>query len=708
MKGVERSRTGCGRCKARRVKCDEVWPTCGRCTRLKVSCSGPALQVRWSNKHELPRASGREAGHPPLSTESRTQEVPAATTTDTSNQTLQQSRSAAASDTDFFDSLFHDLSPLSDINPPYLMSDAFSPGSLQPPMQGSGSSSNTGPKRTPSCSQRQPRSLSRLDSRSEIPITFAHFEVESQAHSPGSPSDLFVETTSMAYLPTSPLDSSCSSDPSEYSRLIQEAPQLPNTIVDYRTKLVEFYFKDAASILTVFDGNLNPFRSVIGRLWTSSNLLYLTIKSLSAVFLSNIYPQMASVGVSLRLEAIAILSGLKHSELDEKALLAIFMIGGTASWFDADDIGQEHFSIMITNLQRMHASGQIVSASNNRLFFKDLLVCWRMFLAFIDDDDISGEDDDNLHLGLGAQQQPPLHGLDQHSSLEIPTLHVPHPLTGVASEVQRYLIRIGRLVRRNRRLVHDRILNWTNRAAVKELDAQLKEAERLELELFKLRTPSAEEIVDTGDTRTPTWHLATLANVYRHVGLLLLYRVFPDLRATARIRLCKRLSTQSLRLERTECGDGVTNDMHDKANDDVAWLRCLALRIVAALRSIPIESGTKDFHPFLLVAASSDLPIMARSSTANDYGNQHSDCSFSPSHEGSDCYTQELPPGTLDVHDARAFILSHLQALQFALPARPIKRCVDIVKAVWDSQENNECPFWMDVMIQNNWETFMA
>ncbi|KAL2211226.1 hypothetical protein CC79DRAFT_1265864, partial [Sarocladium strictum] len=644
---AERSRTGCGRCKTRRVKCDEAWPTCGRCARLRVSCTGPALQVRWSNKHELHRTSNREAGiRTPI--EPRTQPAPASQPIALDHDE-NQSSCVSVSEMDFADLAFHDYSLLPDLDEPETwINDAFSP-------------------------------IAASQTLVQCP--------ESNA---------------------SPLGSS-SLTPSEYSHRSQEAPPL-NTIADYGTKLVEFYFKDAASIMTVFDGNLNPFRTVIARLWTSSNLLYLTIKSLSAVFLSNIYPQMAAIGVNLRREAISILVGLKQDEMDEKDLLALFMIGGTASWFDADDIGQEHFSIMIKSIQRMTASGQIASSSNNRHFFKDMLVCWRMFLAFIDDNATSDEDDDDLRLGLDIQ--PSHRGLHQSSSLDFPTLHVPHPLTGVASGAQIYLIKIGRLVRRNRRLIHDRKLDWTNRATVNELDGQLKEAERLESELFKLRVPSVEEIVDTGDAKTPTWHLATLANVYRHVGLLLLYRVFSDTRVTARHRSRKGPSNRSTRLESNERDESTLETPRETDNNDAEWLRSLALRIVAALSSIPIDSGTKDFHPFLLVAVSSDLPILVRkqskSSIASDYTNRGRHHNHSHGHEEVYQESQELPPSTLDVHDARAFVLSRLQSLQSALPRRPVKRCIDLVKAVWDSQGEDLCSFWMDVMMLNNWETFMA
>jgi hypothetical protein len=37
-KGHKKSRGGCGRCKRRKVKCDEATPICGQCSRLGFQC----------------------------------------------------------------------------------------------------------------------------------------------------------------------------------------------------------------------------------------------------------------------------------------------------------------------------------------------------------------------------------------------------------------------------------------------------------------------------------------------------------------------------------------------------------------------------------------------------------------------------------------------------------------------------------------------
>lgn len=52
--GHRKSRNGCIKCKTRRVKCDEVRPTCGNCSRLKMDCSWPGHAID-NGRHSLSR-----------------------------------------------------------------------------------------------------------------------------------------------------------------------------------------------------------------------------------------------------------------------------------------------------------------------------------------------------------------------------------------------------------------------------------------------------------------------------------------------------------------------------------------------------------------------------------------------------------------------------------------------------------------------------
>ncbi|KAL2201694.1 hypothetical protein CC79DRAFT_1402305 [Sarocladium strictum] len=51
-RSTTKSRQGCGRCKAKRIKCDETHPRCRNCTDHGHACPGFTQSLRWSNKHE--------------------------------------------------------------------------------------------------------------------------------------------------------------------------------------------------------------------------------------------------------------------------------------------------------------------------------------------------------------------------------------------------------------------------------------------------------------------------------------------------------------------------------------------------------------------------------------------------------------------------------------------------------------------------------
>lgn len=288
-------------------------------------------------------------------------------------------------------------------------------------------------------------------------------------------------------------------------------------------------------------------------------------------------------------------------------------------------------------------------------------------------------------LNLGSTE-----GSNNCSPSIFPEVHIPKPVTGVAGPAQAYLARVGRLVRSNRRRVQAKGL--LTRATLLQLQEELTEAASLENAIFSLKIPSEADVVHTGDLQTPTWHLTTLADVYRRVGLLQLYRVFPDV-------LTSRMSSESARPDGNGTNFGVTSMV-----DADKWLRSFALQIISAIRSIPADSGTKDFQPFLLVATCSELGLPRAM-------------------EPTDAMSSLSEPVTPDlracldgaeVHQARGFLMSRLQMLQHSLPCKPIQRCIDIVKATWEVMDRKECDqgseatYWLDAMMKNGWETFMA
>ena len=104
---------------------------------------------------------------------------------------------------------------------------------------------------------------------------------------------------------------------------------------------------------------------------------------------------------------------------------------------------------------------------------------------------------------------------------------VPHPWTGIARDTQFTVHEVGQLIRRERKRIHSR--RFTSQDDITRAQLAIEKARELEERLLGLAHPSEAEIVSPGDDDTPVWHLLTMAEAYRCVGLMQLYRVFPDL-----------------------------------------------------------------------------------------------------------------------------------------------------------------------------------
>jgi hypothetical protein len=64
----KRTRTGCWTCREAGYKCDEQKPYCGRCIRLKITCKGYGVKLKWQDGNistpvKKPRRTKRKASH---------------------------------------------------------------------------------------------------------------------------------------------------------------------------------------------------------------------------------------------------------------------------------------------------------------------------------------------------------------------------------------------------------------------------------------------------------------------------------------------------------------------------------------------------------------------------------------------------------------------------------------------------------------------
>ncbi|KAL2007013.1 hypothetical protein VTN00DRAFT_8451 [Thermoascus crustaceus] len=701
MRGVKKSRNGCARCKSKRLKCDEEKPACGRCTRLGVKCPGYVQSLRWITKHEVldniqqqhsPDNAGKR-NSPPKQEESMDLASGAPLVF---NDILNTQPQASASQLEADPHFMHEPSLSSDDPWDIQLGDPFG----------------------------DPLGPLALEFSSLPQVADATFGCEQTVNGPTetSPQDIrrrsssvstgFVNPDSIsaysAFLP-SPVMRNCSlgrSNPSSGPSLegsLNVFMPLQRSLNDPSSTLIEYYFKEVAGLFSSYDGQMNPFRSTVSRLWGSSLAMCKTLQSMAAATLVDDFPQFGPIGLKMRREAIDILK--KDAVMDDKSLLALLMLGQTASWHNPNDLGISFFNLLRRRLNSMSSNSQRLGSANNYQFFEEALIYWEMLLSYVADGDAL------VSTGAPASQMAD----------SIVLQRVPHPWTGIARDTQFTVHEVGRLIRRERNRVRTR--RFTSQGDILQAQKAIERAGELEEKLLSLAHPAEAEVVSPGDYDTPVWHLLTMAEVYRCTGLIQLYRVFPDL---LRRRVASRNVSRSdqppeadnqsplsqveianifdsLVGTTSEDGNGSANaNANESEVDDESLFESLrdnslttfALTTMSRLKTIPIESRTRCLQPFLLVACSSELRLPPP---------------CPPDESGSGDLNLNISSHAIEVSRTRRFILGRLSSFLHVLPPKPIRVCLQLVQEVWsrmDAGEQNV--YWMDVMIENGWETTMG
>ena len=486
---------------------------------------------------------------------------------------------------------------------------------------------------------------------------------------------------------------------------------------------------------------------------------------MAAATLVHDFPQFGPVGVKMRSEALEIIT--HEAVMDDKALLALLMLGQTASWHNPHDLGVSFFNLLRERLSNAITSssssssssndfptGNTLGRSNNFRFFEEALIYWEMLLSFVVDDSEGSRGKQGTHL---ATTTTTTSEAGESAILQ----KVPHPWTGIARDTQSMVQEVGRLVRRERKRMRRR--TFTSHADIVRAQKAISEAQSLEERLLDIAHPSEAEIVSPGDDETPVWHLLTIAEVYRCTGLLQLYRTFPDLfhrryplhpnknknktnkkrkrndnegtiigknHTSNRSQLDDPYSFPFLNMsmdndatqEELDILDLVENNNNnnnnqrfseqqedydndnDKNNEDEeeeedddddnstikntrfhTSLTKFTLKTLYQLKTISFESRTRAVQPFLLTSLSSDLRL--------------------PFH-----HNQQIPDaGAVEVSRARKFLLGRLASLKYVLPPKPLDVCLKIVRGCWARMDSGEeSVYWVDVMMENGWETTMG
>lgn len=465
------------------------------------------------------------------------------------------------------------------------------------------------------------------------------------------------------------------------------APAKPLT--DPASVLVEFYFNETAQLFSCYDGSMNPFRTIVSRLWHSAPLLYLTLQSMAAASLVEDFPHLGHLGKQLRNEAIEMLDNDLRSDSasNSETLLAMLMLGGSASWYDSRDLGLSFFNRVRKTLASVPSSPE--QHGIDYQFFHQSMTYWEMLLSYVAETD----DLDSSHGPVASEGYT-------YISFDF----IPHPWTGFARDTHHALQKIGRLIRKQRK--HAFSGRFTSLAHIKQLEKDMATASELEEYLSSLSYPLENTVVDPEDRNTPVWHLLTLAEAYRLTGLIQLYHIFPDLLDR---RLREEVQYDSVLALADTPGSCA---IHPRGHNE--WLTANALRVLNLIKSIPLESGTRDFQPFILVSLSSELRLAPTPAT-----------DAAGSAAGVPGCLEALNSQAVEVSRMRHFVRSRLGSFLHVLPPRPIHVCLDIVYATWklmdkkvrlvprsEGNVRGSCEdrnvYWMDVMIENGWETTMA
>ncbi|EYE94892.1 uncharacterized protein EURHEDRAFT_456676 [Aspergillus ruber CBS 135680] len=697
MRRVKKSRNGCARCKSKRVKCGEEKPHCNRCTRLGIRCPGYVQSLRWVTNHSgiqfenatvtrtannaatpraarspAPRASRAPEGliEPPSvfsqSTALDDVDNPATIGTTTATQDLPDPSSLEVDGTNVLCENLWDVS-----------------GSSLPELDGLSSPSSVAASTSEESTQQTDSpfaaNLATADLSNIFSLAAPAFQENSRNYGNFSPMAIVRSYPPPSLRP-------------------QHIPQPLNGNTSWT--LIEYYFKEVAALFSSYDSQMNPFRTTVSRLWGSSLAMCRTMQSMAAATLVHDFPQFGPMGLKMRNEAVDILT--KESEMDDKSLLALLMLGQTASWHDPKDLGISFFNLLRKHLNDKSSSAEpfLSRHGKNHQFFEEALVYWEMLLSFVADND-----------SLSLSDTIP--GMEDLLVLQ----RMPHPWTGIARDTQSAVQEVGRLVRRERKRI--RAQHFTSQENITQAQKAINEAEQLEERLLGLAHPAETEIISPGDDDTPVWHLLTMAEAYRCTGLIQLYRVFPDLLRyrlpspnTSTIDQDPFLSDPILG---NDCNlDGFefpwlntnspkktppeTTATKTKATDSYynTWLTEFTLTTLSRLKTIPMESRTRCVQPFLFVASSSELrlpTVPMDESNTNDQGNSN----------------EENVSHAVEVLRTRKFVLGRLTSYLHVLPPKPIHVCLQLVKEVWKRMDaGGRDVYWMDVMMERGWETTMG
>lgn len=676
-----KSRNGCGRCKLKRLKCDETAPGCLQCKKRKVACPGYEKTLKWSTKYEV--------FTPP-------QDKPSPSRQRSCSEIASQRRRGKST---LPKNVANGIEALAAVLPAGRNSTVVEhkepiPVITSPPaLDETTSAQETSTEDSDSPRDFEPFLMEDIDVMDQVsldglvdavPLTHDDFDFDAfenldfDSRSVGELSfDSNISPTqdlTPSSLPLATQEPSRESSPRlsrsllmDFYRLPSPAPN-PSSSDDIESLLIQHYFKDVCAIFSSFDSILNPFRTTIGRIYQDSPSINYAIQSMAAAHLANTFPNMAAIGVELQNKAHdALEAELPLAQSGQasatKTFLSIMLLGLTTSWHDSTALGTEYLSTARSLiLPKLLSRSEEVEVQREAQFFEESLIHWEMLMGFVTEDAMSFSPSSGLRPRIVSKKNT------RRPDGKV----VPHPWTGIAPMVQFLFAEVGRLVRR------ERAMNKNSAMDFRQRQENLQNAASLEEDFLAVECPSVDEVADTGDERTPKEDFIVLAEAYRCAGLLEIYRVFPSL-------LRKRLGSGKFK------GVGSVNfqfpmpryETPYEDTDIKLWLNSLAMHILQSLDGLPASSGTFCVQPLLLVVAASELKFVS----SVDFFDVHANDS--------------------KILTARNSAIRRLQEFALRLPNKPLRQMMKLIRETWQQSDDGRDTFWIDVMNENGWHCLM-
>ncbi|KAE8148731.1 fungal-specific transcription factor domain-containing protein [Aspergillus avenaceus] len=464
-----KSRSGCTRCKQRKIKCDESSPQCSQCTRRGYNCPGYKHPLKWSSKYEVRSCSNEPTVEP---VEQRHDKWKARSLLPAAPTWLKEKEAAH---------------PTSSVLVAGSTDHLTANGSAVPAEEGT----------------------------SDIFFSISTSVPDPDVDFPGA-------GISQGEDP---------SHEDSVSLLMQWSdPKFPLTSLyeDDDTRICRHFFTHVCHINSCFDSHRNPLRVELGSMMSSHPVIYNCVLSMSAAHLSAKPSEsaMSTVALDYKTKAISCLTGViikaggeekfegdrPSSENLTEALLASILLGMTDAWHTPSQLGITHLHGARILFKRWIQT--LPDPTTFRLigFISGIMAYWEAIASFLID-----------------QSVDTIAYLDQlHNQTETTPIH-PNPWSGICTAVFIYLSKAGTLSRQ-RSLLRHLSITGSNIEIHQQLHTSLiAHARRVEAAVLNYKVPSLDQIADTDDLLTPPSHLQQSAQIYRLSTLLELYRNYPEL-----------------------------------------------------------------------------------------------------------------------------------------------------------------------------------